>query len=651
MCGITGIILNKKNKRNNIEFLISKMTKKLTHRGPDYNAIWANSKKNIYFGHARLSILDISKNGNQPMQSSTGRYVITFNGEIYNHNNLRNDIDKIKQIKWKSTADTETILESIELWGVKNSIKKFSGMFAISIYDKKLNKIYLIRDKNGEKPLYYSFYESSIVFASELKSFFTLSNFDKQIDKNSLSYFFKYSYIPEPHTIFHNTIKIKPGFILEIDLNNFYISKNIKELKTYSKYYNYHYDKKYFAFKKIEEDFCNSDKTSVLDSILNKAVTSAMISDVKIGSFLSGGIDSSLITSIMQKNSCKKIETFSILFKERKYNEGFYSRRISKFLKTDHHELILSYKSIIDQIKNLPEIFDEPFADSSQIPSIILSNFARKHVKVALTGDGCDEFFGGYNRYVLFSKINKIIYSIPSSFRQRVGKLLFAIPFKYINFLENIFFSRIKNYSNISQLDNKIKKLSLILLNCKTEVEIYLALIKVSQYNNNLVLNNKIFHDEIESYAKKTFKTQKLNHEESMMTVDQKFYLSGDILHKVDRSAMFSSLETRMPFLNPSVIYFSKLLHLKNKIHRNQGKIIIRNIIEKYLPKDLIDEWIRGPLRDWSKDIIDKAKKNHLIDNAAISKYEQEHFSGLHNWGHILWNIIVFQQWYQKNLN
>jgi len=322
--------------------------------------------------------------------------------------------------------------------------------------------------------------------------------------------------------------------------------------------------------------------------------------------------------------------------------------------------LAINFKDIIDQIELLPETFDEPFADSSQIPSTILSKFASNHIKVALTGDGCDEFFGGYNRYILFSRINKIINLVPNFLRQKLGALLFSMPFKYINFLENIFFSRIKNFSNISQLDNKIKKLSLIMLNCKSEVEIYLSLIKVFQYDDNLVLNNKTFHDEIDIYARKTFLKKELSIEENMMTVDQKFYLSGDILHKVDRSAMFSSLETRMPFLDPSVIFFSSLLPLKDKIYKNEGKIIIKNIIQKYLPKDLInptkmgfsipiDEWIRGPLKNWSKDILDKAKKNYYIDSKLLRKYEEEHFSGKHNWGHIIWNIIVFQKWFQKN--
>jgi len=318
MCGITGIILNKKFKYNNLEDLIFRMTKKISHRGPDHNAIWSNQKKDLYIGHARLSILDISKSGNQPMQSSSGRYVITYNGEVYNHNKIRLDMDTIQKINWKSTSDTETILEAVELWGVKNTLEKLSGMFALSLYDKKLNKVFLARDKNGEKPLYYGFYQSSIIFASELKSFFTLNNFSKDINKNSLSYFFKYSYIPEPHSIFNNIFKLKSGSILEIDLNNFYTVENVTDLEKYSKYYNFFYDENYFNFDDIKKNLNNSNKENYLDSILNKAVTSAMISDVNIGSFLSGGTDSSLITAIMQKNSEKKIKTFSVLFKERK---------------------------------------------------------------------------------------------------------------------------------------------------------------------------------------------------------------------------------------------------------------------------------------------------------------------------------------------
>ena len=646
MCGISGFVLKKTEKNFCLESLI-KMVSTLAHRGPNNKGYWKNNEDTQFIGHTRLSILDLSEKGSQPMISSSGNYVISYNGEIYNHLEIRKFLNQKKNIKWKSTSDTETILEAIDIIGIDETIKKLHGMFAFCVIDIKKNLLYLVRDKFGEKPLYYGFSNRKFLFASELKGIISFPNFQKKINKKSLNYYFNLSYIPEPHSIFENIFKLEAGTILTFDLNKNLILSNEKFIT---------------LIEKKDLNISNKNSVDLLDQTLNSVVKDTMISDVEVGSFLSGGVDSSLITSIMQNQSQKKIKTFSVVFDDLKYDEKYYSRNISKHLNTDHNEITVNSEDLIDISKKIPDIYDEPFADSSQIPTILISKFASKSVKVILSGDGADEFFGGYNRYIAFSKMRNIIKICPYHLRFMIGKIISWLPLNLLNYMEIVLGKIFLQNRSIAQLDDKIKKLGFIFINSKTIVDMYFAIISLSENTEDLLINNNA-QNEISEFKEKLNTHLNNNNDlvDNIMKLDQKTYLTGDILHKVDRAAMHFSLETRVPFLNPKLINFSNNLSMDMKIKKNKGKIILREVLKRYIPEKYINRpkmgfsiplsgWLKGPLKQWSLKNLDfnKIKEQGFLNESQIKFYLNNHFSGKRDFSRELWNIIVFQSWMSK---
>ncbi len=645
MCGISGFI-TKKNSSNNLKIL-KDMVSSLSHRGPDNKGYWSDVHNKQFLGHSRLSILDLSQNGNQPMISSSGRYIISYNGEIYNHLEIREKIRNIKKVIWKSTSDTETILEAIEIYGLKKTISILHGMFSMCIIDKKKSSLFLIRDKYGEKPLYYGFSNSTFLFGSELKSIISYPNFEKKINYKSLNYFFSLSYIPEPFSIFENISKILPGTILNFNLNDHKVLG-----------YEY-YDT---ICNKDETEFKNSNLSDEFDKLINTVVKDTLISDVEVGSFLSGGLDSSLITSVMQKQSLNKIKTFSVVFDDNKFDEKFYSRNISEYLNTDHNELLLKSKDLIDASKIISDVYDEPFADSSQIPTILISKFASKKVKVILSGDGADEFYGGYSRYIGFSKIDKLMPYCPFSFRFFLGKIISKLPYELLTNMEITLGKIFKHNRSITQLDDKIKKLGNILINSKNITDMYYSIISLSENTINLLKNENSKDQIIEMKDKiSTFFNKKNSLVENVMLADQNMYLTGDILHKVDRASMHYSLETRVPFLNPKIINFSKKIDQNMKIDQGKGKVLLRDVLKKYIPSQFVDRpkmgfsipinnWLRGPLREWGIRKLDfkKIKDQNLLNEDQIQFYLTSHMSGKNDYSKELWNLIVFQSWVEK---
>lgn len=646
MCGVLGYVLNRNEKRYGLEAL-QKMLPLLSHRGPNNQGIWKNIDNSIFIGHTRLSILDLSEKGNQPMISSSGQFVISYNGEIYNHLDIRKDLDKQNNIKWKSSCDTETILESFEINGIKKTISKLHGMFAFCVIDLKNNLLYLARDKFGEKPLYYGFSEKNFIFASELKAIISFPNFKKKISTKSVNYYFNLSYVPEPFSIFENVYKLEGGSILTFNLKNNSIQSNIK--------FETHIDQKNL-------NITNKNAVELFDQTINSVVKDTMISDVEVGSFLSGGIDSSLITSVMQKQSKKKIKTFSVVFDDLKYDEKFYSRNISKHLNTEHNEIILTSKDLIEVLKKIPDIYDEPFADSSQIPTVIISRFASQNVKVILSGDGADEFYGGYNRYIAFTKMKKILKFVPYHLRLVIGKIIFTLPMNLLNNVEILLRKIFLNNRSLTQLDDKIKKLGFILVNSKSALDMYFAIITMSENDNNL-LKNENAENEINQFKNSmgTYFNNDKDLVENIMKLDQKTYLSGDILHKVDRAAMHFSLETRVPFLNPKIIDFSYKLNQDMKIKDGKGKIILREVLKKYVPEKYVNRpkmgfsiplgsWLKGPLKKWTLEKIDlnNIRNQGYLNDDQVKFYLKNHFSGKKDFSRELWNIIVFQSWLSK---
>tara|TARA_B100000886_G_scaffold211711_1_gene146625 strand:+ start:4122 stop:6056 length:1935 start_codon:yes stop_codon:yes gene_type:complete len=643
MCGISGFIHfeNSIDKKSTIE----KMNTTLKHRGPDSSNYWSSDDNYIYLGHTRLSIIDLSVTGNQPMISRSKRYVIVFNGEIYNHLNIRG---KLSFNNWKGTSDTETLLECINELGIFKTLELLSGMFAFAVYDTFEKNIYLCRDRIGEKPLYYYFYNNQLIFASELKALFKHTGIKKELNYNSLNLYLKYNYIPSPQSIYKNILKLEQSTVATFKINN---------NKTISKS-----SKKYWSTKNKKNNFKHSTDTDLINLLDNKITNSVglqMNADVSTGSFLSGGIDSSLISSVMSKISDKKINTFTIGFENQEYDESRYAKNISNFLGSKHHYHLFKPQEVISIIDRLDTVYDEPFADSSQLPTILLSQFASKYIKVALSGDGADELFGGYNRYKYIKLIHNLSSKIPSKFRNPVSKILLNIHPKFYEILYKMF--NLISFGNIKYSDpvDKFYKI-LRILNKDNVLEMYLELLSHQGFEKKILKQKNNFIDVISHDLNLSFKDDDFLN--SMMEFDINNYLADDILVKVDRAAMSHSLETRAPFLDKEIVDFSINLDSRFKIKNKESKWILKKILEKYLPSELyqrpkkgfgvpIGSWLKNDLREWSvnhlnsKLIEDQGIFNHKIINNLF----EDHLKGKTNNHYILWNILVFQNWYFKN--
>ena len=657
MCGIVGFISKSLDKHKSVEIL-NKIKKTINHRGPDDDGIWFDEKINLYLGHQRLSILDLSISGSQPMHSASGRYVIIYNGEIYNHLKLRKDIEEKTSINinWNSTSDTETLLNYIEAFGLEFCLNEIRGMFAFALWDKKNKKLILCRDSIGEKPLYFGWIKDTFIFASELKPFQLFPGFDNEISKKSLSQYFRYSYVPNPFSIYDRIYKLQPGCFLEFKNTNFHEPSKI----SFAPYSNSNFIiKKWWILKKENNiDFNNSnDVKSILEKKLEKSVKSQMISDVNLGAFLSGGIDSSLIVSLMQKNSAKKIDTFTIGFNEASFNEARYAKKIANHLNTNHHEMTVSSGDIFKTLPSISQIYDEPFSDSSQIPTFILSKFAKKNVTVCLSGDGGDELFGGYNRYIWSKKIWRYIRFIPLPIRNIISFIIYATPQNLVNYTEKKLNQNFSSKVSIKNLSEKLFKLRNKILKPKTFNEFYIEL--VSEWSNvkELLLLDKDFS--INNITKNLiFDSKDLT--QKMMFYDVNTYLTDDILCKVDRASMFNSLETRAPFLNRDVVDLAFNIPLNYKINNNKAKWILREILNDYVPKNLIERpkmgfsiplasWLRGPLKEWCLDTLSKSNLNNFGFNSKLIKNTiDEHMKGTNNHHNKIWSLMIFIIWYQN---
>ena len=647
MCGIFGLhsfFLDKHEKITASKNAI----KLLNPRGPDFNDLWICNDENLIFSHNRLSILDLSEKGNQPMLSKTKNLVIVFNGEIYNHLYLRKKIYEENNFnEWNGTSDTETLLQSIEFWGIEKTLQEINGMFSFAVWDKKKKILYLSRDRFGEKPLYYGWINQnkSFVFGSELIFDKLFKNIEFLINENALKDLLYLNYVNKNYSIFKNIFKVSPGHYLKI----YFRKDSYPEIVEHC-YWN---AKEILSNRKIfqkEENLKND-----LDSILSDVVNKQKLADVEVGTFLSGGIDSTLITSKLQEVSIKKVKTFTIGNENKEYDESKYARQVANYLNTDHEELILSDKIILDKIPNILSLLNEPLGDSSFIPTYFVSKLAKEKVKVVLTGDGGDEIFGGYNRYTKLKMMSNL-YKIPKPLKSILFNILSKLSQKNVE----KFIKIIPQFKNEFYLKDKIKKI-IDRLDPNLSYNKYLLSFLLNNFNHNIFLN--LSPNPKESILNKLDEIlvdenlQSLSIQERMMYLDTQNYLTNDILFKVDRASMSNSLETRAPFLDKDIFNFSSSLPLSKKIKNGKGKKILRELLKDKIPSGLVDrpkagfsipigDWIKGPLIDWSEDLLSKnsVEKSGYLNFKNVEKIWKNHKNGYDN-SNLIWSILVFQQW------
>lgn len=648
MCGLTGFIEGASfSADEDPSNILKEMTDSMVHRGPDSEGHWIDEDNKIAIGHRRLSILDLSDAGQQPMLSDDNRYVIAFNGEIYNHLEIRSEIEsKFSETYWNGHSDTETLLKSIEVFGWEGTLKKLIGMFAIVLWDIKEKALYLARDRFGEKPLYYGWQGDTFLFGSELKPLTLHPSFGKKLNKGAIGLLLKHGYIPAPHSIWNNIFKLPAAHYLIVTEE----SPNLRPIC-------------YWSLKDLIENVDSkkldvSDDSAVenLENLLTESVKRQMISDVPLGALLSGGVDSSLVAALMQDISDTPIKTFSIGFEDPKFDESKHAEAVANHLGTDHTTLIMQPDDLLDLVPEIAKIYDEPFADSSQLPTTIVSRLAKQHVTVALSGDAGDETFGGYSRYYLIQKLWNNLDKLPHPLLNKLSTLLTTLTPEQSNLLLGWLFSRV----NQTSLPDKLYKLGERLENVESLESLYLAY--VSEINNPTQLVKGL--NSLPQYLLGSINEwPDLNNPiERLMALDTLTYLTDDILVKVDRAAMAASLELRAPFLDHNLVEYAWQLPFEFKYRDGQTKWILRQILYKHVPKELIErpkqgfgvplnDWLRGPLKNWAEDLLSVQflEEQNIFNVPEIRALWGYHLSGSRHYGARLWSILMFQAWYKEN--
>jgi asparagine synthase (glutamine-hydrolysing) len=624
MCGIAGVLSS-----GRIDPLaVRRMTATLHHRGPDDEGIWLDPETGIALGHRRLSIIDLSAAGHQPMVSQSGRYVLTFNGEIYNHAALRTELEREASSGWRGHSDTETLLEAIASWGLTDALRRSVGMFALGLWDRQDRKLFLARDRFGEKPLYYGRAGQAFLFASELKAIRAHPEFTGTIDRDALSIFAARGYIPAPRSIFQEISKLEPGTILTVDGGT----------------------EQYWSYREVVEsglaDPLPNEEAArrELESALIAAIQGQSVADVPVGMFLSGGIDSSAIAALWRKHSSRELRTYSMGFEEAGYDEAPHARAVAQHLGTIHHESYVTSAEARDVIPNLPTIYDEPFADPSQIPTYLMSKLARESVTVALSGDGGDELFGGYSRYLTAANLWRKMQRVPASMRHVVGAALGKLP-------SGIWDRLAANRARFpgARLQRTFHRLEGI----DSFAELYRSFRDEWAGEPSPVIGAPS-----DRACELDLDVANGSDLVRMMYCDAVSYLPGDILCKVDRASMAHSLEVRIPFLDHRVAEVAARIPSDMKFRNGGGKYILKQLLFAYVPSHLfarpkagfsvpIGAWLKGPLRPWADDLLsrDRLDREGYFSAAMIQKRWQEHLTGRRDAAHSLWPILMFQSW------
>ncbi len=641
MCGITGCwALAGDRNEDTLRALATHMADQLRHRGPDAEGVWVDSEAGIAFGHRRLAIIDLTVEGMQPMHSATGRYVLCYNGEIYNFQSLRHQLEQFGH-RFRGHSDTEVMLAAFEQWGVQPGVERFVGMFAFALWDRQERCLYLVRDRLGEKPLYYGWMDNTFLFGSELKALRAHPSFQAEVNRDALALFLQHMVVPTPYSIYVGIHKLPPASILKISTES-HAAEPI-----------FYWSASHVAEQSIRDPFTGGDGEAIdmLDKLLREAVRRQMVADVPLGAFLSGGIDSSTIVALMQSQSDRPVRTFTIGFQESKYNEAEYAKAIAVHLKTDHTELYVTAKDALNVIPLLPAIYDEPFADSSQIPTYLVARMARQHVTVSLSGDGGDELFAGYAHYYKWQNQWSKIGHIPPFVRYGTSVLLSALtPEGWATMLRPV---QGLLPSNPQRIGHRLHTLADVL---KRDVnELYLRQMTHWRDANGIVISSV---KQPTTYTDGEHWPHLSSFFEQMLYVDMVAGLPDDMLVKVDRASMAVSLETRVPLLDHRLVEFIWRLPLNMKVRNGTSKWLLRQVLFRYVPRQLIerpkmgfgvpiDSWLRGPLREWAEDLLNETslRQQGYFKVEAIRQKWHEHLNKTQECAFLLWDVLMFQSW------
>ncbi|GLC27473.1 asparagine synthase (glutamine-hydrolyzing) [Roseisolibacter agri] len=645
MCGIAGLLAVRGEAAS--ADAVRAMADAVEHRGPDDFGTWCDPEAGVALGHRRLSILDLSAEGHQPKVSASGRWMVAFNGEIYNFRALRAELEG-RGARFAGHSDTEVLLAGFDAWGLPETIRRAAGMFALAAWDREGRRLHLVRDRLGEKPLYYGEMGGTLLFGSELKALRRHPAWQGEVDRDALTAFLRTGYVPGPYSIYTGIRKVEPGTIVTLRREE---GRIVEERAAYWTVGD--------AFRRGATDPVEGDGATVvdgLDAVLRQAVRDEMVADVPLGAFLSGGIDSSTIVALMQAQSSRPVRTFTIGFHERAFDEAVYARDVARHLGTDHTELYVTPDDLLGVVPTLPALYDEPFADSSQVPTFLVSRLARQHVTVALSGDGGDELFAGYNRYFWGRRVWGAARLVPHGLRRAAANGVRAVsPARWDSVAGAMVKLLPRRYRYMGPgPGDRLHKMAGI-LHARSGDEMYHGLASIWHEPEAAVLGGR---ERDARLARMTGADVPPDFVSRMMYTDLLTYLPDDILVKVDRAAMAVSLETRAPFLDHRVVEYALRVPLHHKIRGNAGKQVVKELLYRYVPRSLVDrpkmgfgipldQWLRGPLRAWAQDMLaaDRLRADGFFEVDLVQRRLREHLSGARNWQHALWCVLMFQAW------
>jgi asparagine synthase (glutamine-hydrolysing) len=641
MCGLTGF-WRPRGFGADSDAQLRRMTHAIRHRGPDDDGHWMDPAAGIALGHRRLSILDLSPEGHQPMHSAAGRYVIAFNGEIYNFAELRDEL-AAKGVRFRGRSDTEVLLEGIATWGLEEMLQRAAGMFALALWDRERRRLFLARDRFGEKPLYFGWQGDTLLFGSELKALRAHAAFNAPVDRVAVTNLMRFNYIPAPRSIYEGIGKLLPGHLAELDAERHVIARAYWSLAE-------------VAERGLSDPLSGSPRelADQLEERLRATIREQMVADVPLGALLSGGVDSTSVVALMQAESNRAVRTFTIGFREPGYNEAEHAMAVARHLGTEHTELYVSPDEARLVIPLLPTLYDEPFADSSQVPTFLVSQMARRDVTVALSGDGADELFGGYNRYLLGRRIWSRVSPLPHRVRGALSRVVHAVPAARWQGMLGTMQAVLPQGRRVAHIGDRIHKLADVLA-VETDHQLYRSLISHWREPASLVLGGSEPAGLLDTVSAEL---PGASFVERMMYVDARTYLPDDILVKVDRASMGVSLECRAPFLDHRVAELAWRMPLSAKVSNGQGKRVLRDVLYRHVPQSLverpkmgfgvpIDTWLRGPLREWAADLLspERLHRDGMFHEPSVTQKWREHQQGSRNWQYLLWDVLMYQAW------